>query len=69
MARIFFITGKMDDKHEIGMSSHKIIDIPTNNYPTGIQDTLNFIKERMENDDFLSITITRDCHTKREGLT
>ena len=57
----------MDHVHKLGEPSHNIINIPTNNYKEEIARTCRFIATRMKQDDFLSITITRDCHTDRNS--
>lgn len=62
MAKIYFITGVMDEKHNPGEPSHKGIYEHSSQYAKDIKRTVKFIKTRLEKNDFLSITITRDNH-------
>lgn len=57
----------MDEHRKIGEPSHRRIEVLTSNYRTELNETMRFLRTRMANDDFISITITRDCHNTRDN--
>jgi hypothetical protein len=62
--RIYFITGVTQEAQTRGERSHQRINDIITNSPQDIEEFLKFVRTRLENQDFLSMTITRDSHDK-----